>query len=247
MVLLDGATGASLEAGVYWNDRVAFAQSFEAAPAVGVFGGERRLVVASFDTPNKTSKLTSYALRIRRSRCLADVRSRCRSKRHSTSMLSPAASAKAGPSVMSPSRSSSTTLSSGWCVKASPPGSERSVRARLDAELRPDGDLPVARSRRTNGQPGARVRGRTRRCVLRRGSPVGEGPGHHQGDDYDHVFASRPRHEGPTRHLAVAPRRRTRPGRHDELQRCARRPLLHTSRRMGQSKWCHAGLHPDHV
>ena len=62
MVLLDGATGASLEAGVYWNDRVAFAQSFEAAPAVGVFGGERRLVVASFDTPNKTSKLTSYAL-----------------------------------------------------------------------------------------------------------------------------------------------------------------------------------------
>ena len=62
MVLLDGATGASLEAGVYWNDRVAFAQSFEAAPAVGVFGGERRLVVASFDTPSKTSKLTSYAL-----------------------------------------------------------------------------------------------------------------------------------------------------------------------------------------
>jgi hypothetical protein len=62
LALLDGATGNSLEAGVFWNDRVGFAESYEAAPAVGVLNGKRHLVIAAFDTPNNTSRLAAYEL-----------------------------------------------------------------------------------------------------------------------------------------------------------------------------------------
>ncbi|MEM9466057.1 MAG: S-layer homology domain-containing protein [Actinomycetota bacterium] len=62
MILLDGATGASLEGSLPWQDRTGFSRSYEAAPAVGVLGGERKLVLSAFDTPNNTSRLAVYDL-----------------------------------------------------------------------------------------------------------------------------------------------------------------------------------------
>ena len=62
MILLDGATGASLEGHLPWQDRTGFSRSYEAAPAVGELGGERRLVLAAFDTPNNNSRLAAYSL-----------------------------------------------------------------------------------------------------------------------------------------------------------------------------------------
>ena len=62
MILLDGATGAALEDHLFWADRTGFGYSYEAAPAVGELGGQRRLVLAAFDTPNNNSRLATYTL-----------------------------------------------------------------------------------------------------------------------------------------------------------------------------------------
>ncbi|MEM9202646.1 MAG: S-layer homology domain-containing protein [Actinomycetota bacterium] len=62
LVLLDGATGASLEAGIQWPDRVDYARSFESTPAIGMLNGERHIVFSSFDTPGNNSRLAAYTL-----------------------------------------------------------------------------------------------------------------------------------------------------------------------------------------
>jgi hypothetical protein len=62
LAVLDGRSGASLEAGLFWTDKMSFAWSHEAAPAVGTFGGERRIVITGFNTPNGNTRVASYAL-----------------------------------------------------------------------------------------------------------------------------------------------------------------------------------------
>ncbi len=62
LALLDGRTGQSLEAGLYWTSRMSFAWSHGSTPAIGEFDGERRIVFTAFDTPNRTTRVASYAL-----------------------------------------------------------------------------------------------------------------------------------------------------------------------------------------
>ena len=62
LALLDGRTGASLEAGLPWQDRVSVSWSHESAPAVGLLDGERRIVFTAFDTPNVKTRVASFAL-----------------------------------------------------------------------------------------------------------------------------------------------------------------------------------------
>jgi hypothetical protein len=62
LALLDGATGASLENGLDWPDRMSFSWSHEAAPAVGVINGSRHMVFTGFDTPGVQTRLAAYEL-----------------------------------------------------------------------------------------------------------------------------------------------------------------------------------------
>ena len=62
LAVLDGRTGASLEAGLPWQEWMSFAWSHEAAPAVGVLEGERRIVITGFSTPGLTTRVSSYSL-----------------------------------------------------------------------------------------------------------------------------------------------------------------------------------------
>jgi hypothetical protein len=62
LAVLNGRTGASLEAGLAWPDKMSFAWSHEAAPAVGVLGGERRIVITGFSTPGGNTRVSSHAL-----------------------------------------------------------------------------------------------------------------------------------------------------------------------------------------
>jgi hypothetical protein len=62
LALLDGHNGASLESGLYWTNRMSFAWSHEAAPAIGILGGERRIVFTGFNTPNGNTRVAAYSL-----------------------------------------------------------------------------------------------------------------------------------------------------------------------------------------
>jgi VCBS repeat protein/S-layer family protein len=62
MALLNGASGASLEAGLIWQDRMSFSWSHEAAPAVGILHGKRHIVFTGFDTPGRQTRIASYEL-----------------------------------------------------------------------------------------------------------------------------------------------------------------------------------------
>ncbi len=62
LVLLDGQKGSSLEAGLIWQDRMSVGWSHETSPAVGVLGGERRIVLTGFDTPGLRTQVASFAL-----------------------------------------------------------------------------------------------------------------------------------------------------------------------------------------
>ncbi|MEZ5165585.1 MAG: FG-GAP-like repeat-containing protein [Acidimicrobiales bacterium] len=62
LALLDGRTGANLESGLSWTAKASFAWSHEAAPAIGVLNGSRRLVFTGFDTPGNRTRVASYRL-----------------------------------------------------------------------------------------------------------------------------------------------------------------------------------------
>ena len=62
LALLDGRDGSSLERGLHWTDKISFAYSHEAAPAVGVLNGVRHLVVTGFDTPGRITRVAAYEL-----------------------------------------------------------------------------------------------------------------------------------------------------------------------------------------
>ncbi len=62
LALLDGRTGASLEAGLIWQQRMSFSWSHEAAPAVGILDGRRRIVFTGFDTPGRRTRIAAYDL-----------------------------------------------------------------------------------------------------------------------------------------------------------------------------------------
>ncbi|MCQ3808240.1 MAG: FG-GAP-like repeat-containing protein [Acidimicrobiaceae bacterium] len=62
LALLDGPTGAELEAGVFWRGRISFAFSHQSAPAVGELEGGRHLVfVANFGNLTRT-RVAAYPL-----------------------------------------------------------------------------------------------------------------------------------------------------------------------------------------
>ena len=62
LALLDGPTGAELEANIYWRGRMSFAFSHQTSPAVGELDGERYLVyVANFPDLNRT-RVAAYKL-----------------------------------------------------------------------------------------------------------------------------------------------------------------------------------------
>jgi FG-GAP-like repeat/S-layer homology domain len=62
LALLDGASGASLEAGLIWQQRMSFSWSHESAPAVGILDGTRRIVFTGFDTPGRRTRIAAYDL-----------------------------------------------------------------------------------------------------------------------------------------------------------------------------------------
>lgn len=62
LALLDGRDGASLEAGLIWQDRMSFSWSHESAPAVGTLNGSRHIVFTAFDTPGVKTRVASYRL-----------------------------------------------------------------------------------------------------------------------------------------------------------------------------------------
>ena len=156
--------------GVYWNDR-GFRPVVRGRTRHRRLRGERRLVVA-FDA-QQDSKLTSYALPASTPPVLADVRSRSCSS-GTDSMPVPATSKQDFCDV---AIASSTTLSSDGRYITTGVSNDRfgqtgHERAQMVTFLQ--------REAETNGQPGARVRD-VLTMRLRRGSPVGEGPGHHRG------------------------------------------------------------------
>ncbi|MBT5581724.1 MAG: hypothetical protein HOH36_13695 [Acidimicrobiaceae bacterium] len=62
LAMMSGQNGSPLEAGVFWPNKVSHAWSHEAAPAIGILGGERRIVVTGFDTPNHRTRVASFSL-----------------------------------------------------------------------------------------------------------------------------------------------------------------------------------------
>ena len=62
LAVLDGATGAGMQAHLSWPDRVNFGWSQQSAAAVGEFDGQRRLVVVGFDTPSVRTRVAAYDL-----------------------------------------------------------------------------------------------------------------------------------------------------------------------------------------
>ncbi len=61
LALLDGRTGVSLESGA-WQYRMGAGYSYETAPAVGVLGGQRKIVFTGFDTPGNRTRVAAFAL-----------------------------------------------------------------------------------------------------------------------------------------------------------------------------------------
>ncbi|MEM8706716.1 MAG: FG-GAP-like repeat-containing protein, partial [Actinomycetota bacterium] len=62
MAMLDGRTGANLEAGLIWQNRIGVAWSFENAPAVGVIDGKKSIVFTGFNTAAVTTRVAAFEL-----------------------------------------------------------------------------------------------------------------------------------------------------------------------------------------
>ena len=62
LALLDGSTGAELEADVHWRGRMSFASSHKTSPAVGELNGERYLVYVANSPDLKRTRVAAYRL-----------------------------------------------------------------------------------------------------------------------------------------------------------------------------------------
>ena len=62
LALLDGSNGTDMEGDLHWRDRTGYRRSFEMAPAVGEFDGERRLVWVVYAPESKRTFLAAHRL-----------------------------------------------------------------------------------------------------------------------------------------------------------------------------------------
>ena len=62
LALLDGSTGAELEADVFWRGRMSFASSHKTSPAVGELNGERYLVYVANQSNLTRTRVAAYKL-----------------------------------------------------------------------------------------------------------------------------------------------------------------------------------------
>ena len=83
LALLDGRSGAELEANVFWKGRMSFAYSQQTAPAVGEFNGQRYIVFHDeLPRPDQDPRSCLQAFANGLTRCLADVSPRADPRRH---------------------------------------------------------------------------------------------------------------------------------------------------------------------